>query len=131
MSEHVIAKRVYFGIFAALIALTLLTTGVAYIDLGAFNTVAALVIAVCKATLVALFFMHLKYEPGLTRSVLLAALLWLAILLVLTVSDAFTRSWSPKGQPWTQSSLRISRPFVVAAALSQTNAAAAFSSPKR
>ena len=106
MSEHIVAKRMYFGIFAALIALTALTTGIAYVDLGVFNTVAALVIAVAKATLVALFFMHLKYEPGLTRSVLLAALLWLIILLILTLSDAFTRSWSPKGQPWTESTLR-------------------------
>jgi cytochrome c oxidase subunit 4 len=106
MSEHVIAKRVYFGIFATLIALTALTTVVAYVDLGALNTVAALAIAVCKGTLVVLFFMHLKYQPGLTRVTLLAAVLWLAILIGITMSDVFTRHWSPSGQPWEQSTVR-------------------------
>ena len=105
MSEHVIAKRVYLGIFAALIALTALTTAVAYVDLGAMNTVAALVIAVCKGALVVLFFMHLKYQPGLTRVVLVAAIMWLVILIGITSSDVFTRHWSPGGQSWEQSTI--------------------------
>lgn len=110
MSEHVIAKRLYLGIFAALIALTALTTAVAYVDLGALNTVAALVIAVLKGTLVALFFMHLKYQPGLTRAALLAGILWLVILLGITLSDVFTRHWSPGGQSWKQSAIsRVGR----------------------
>jgi cytochrome c oxidase subunit 4 len=106
MSEHIIAKRVYLGIFAALIALTALTTAVAYVDLRAWNAVVALVIAVCKGALVVLFFMHLKYQPGLTRATLLAAVLWLAILIGITMSDVFTRHWSPSGQPWEQSTVR-------------------------
>ena len=110
MSEHVIAKRIYVGIFAGLIALTALTTAVAYVDLGAFNTVAALVIAACKGTLVALFFMHLKYQPRLTRATVLAGLLWLAILLVITLSDDFTRQWSPTGQSWQQSTVQRTGP---------------------
>jgi cytochrome c oxidase subunit IV len=105
MAEHVIAKRVYFGVFAALISLTILTTAVAYVDLGGMNTVAALVIAVCKGSLVVLFFMHLKYQPGLTRVTLLAALLWLVILIGLTTGDVFTRHWSPTGQPWGQATM--------------------------
>jgi cytochrome c oxidase subunit IV len=105
MSEHVIAKRVYFGVFAALISLTILTTAAAYVDLGAMNTVVALVIAVCKGSLVVLFFMHLKYQPGLTRVTLLAALLWLVILIGITMSDVFTRHWSPTGQPWEQTTM--------------------------
>jgi cytochrome c oxidase subunit IV len=105
MSEHILPKKTYLLVFAALILLTALTTVVAYIDLGPYNTVAALVIAVCKACLVVLFFMHLKYQVGMTRVVLLAAVLWLAILIVLTASDVFTRNWSPTAAPWQQSGL--------------------------
>ena len=57
MPGHVVPKKLYFLIFAALLALTALTTGVAFVDLGKWNTVVALAIAVCKATLVVLFFM--------------------------------------------------------------------------
>ena len=103
MAEHVLPQKLYVLVFAALIAFTALTTWVAYIDLGVLNTVVALVIAVSKATLVVLFFMHLKYQAGMTRVVLLAAVLWLAILIVLTLSDVFTRNWSPTAQPWQQS----------------------------
>ena len=109
MSEHVLPKSIYFGIFAALIALTALTTAVAYVDLRAWNTVVALVIAVCKGTLVVLFFMHLKYQPGLTRVVLLAAIMWLVILIGITSSDVFTRHWSPGGQPWDESTIGTAR----------------------
>src|SRR5215469_7147850 len=92
---HVHPKVFYVKVFVALIILTALTTGVAYIDLGALNTVAALVIAVCKATLVVLFFMHLKEQAGMTRVVIIAALLWLSVLIVLSLNDRFTRHWLP------------------------------------
>jgi cytochrome c oxidase subunit IV len=105
MSEHVLAKKLYFAVFGSLIVLTAITTGVAFIDLGAFNTVVALVIAVFKATLVVLFFMHLKYQTGMTRVVILAALLWLAVLIGITMSDVFTRDWTVGGAPWERSSL--------------------------
>ncbi|HEV3276487.1 MAG TPA: cytochrome C oxidase subunit IV family protein [Terriglobia bacterium] len=104
MSEHVLPKKLYFVIFASLIVLTAITTGAAFIDLGPFNTVVALVIAVCKASLVVLFFMHLKYQTGMTRVVILAALLWLAVLIGITMSDVFTRHWTEKGAPWQHSS---------------------------
>jgi cytochrome c oxidase subunit IV len=105
MSEHVLPKSLYFMVFGALLALTAITTAVAFVDLGPFNTVVALVIAVCKATLVVLFFMHLKYQTGMTRVVILAALLWLAVLIGITMSDVFTRHWTEKGAPWNRSSL--------------------------
>src|SRR5256885_7318740 len=92
---HLVPKKTYFLVFFTLIALTALTTAVAFKDLGPMNTVAALAIAACKATLVVLFFMHLKYSPGLTRLVIVAAFFWLAILLALTLSDVFTRNWTP------------------------------------
>lgn len=103
MSEHILPKKTYLLVFTALILFTALTTGVAYIDLGPYNAVAALAIAVCKACLVVLFFMHLKYQVGMTRVVLLAAVVWLSILIVFTLSDVFTRNWSPTAQPWQQS----------------------------
>lgn len=105
MSEHVLPKKLYFSVFMALIVLTIVTTGVAFIDLGPLNTVVALVIAVCKASLVVLFFMHLKYQTGMTRVVILAALLWLAVLIGITMSDVFTRHWTEKGAPWQRGSL--------------------------
>jgi cytochrome c oxidase subunit 4 len=100
MAEHVIPARSYVFIFAALITLTGLTTGVAFLDLGALNTVVALAIAVCKMLLVVLFFMHVKYMPGLTKIVVVAGFFWLAILLSLTLGDYFTRGWTPFPQGW-------------------------------
>jgi cytochrome c oxidase subunit 4 len=92
--EHVIVPRsTYYAIFAALIVLTGLTTAVAFFDLGLLNPVVALSIAVFKATLVALFFMHLKYSSRLTWVIAGAAIFWLGILLVLILSDYATRGW--------------------------------------
>jgi cytochrome c oxidase subunit 4 len=100
MAGHVVPKKLYILIFAALIALTGLTTGVAFINLGKWNTVAALVISVCKASLVVLFFMHLRWSSGLLRVVVASSLLWLAILIGLTLSDVFTRNWTPVPSNW-------------------------------
>jgi cytochrome c oxidase subunit 4 len=101
MSEHVVAVRVYVGVFIALLLLTGLTTGVAFIDLGSLNTVAALAIAVTKMILVILFFMHVKYSHGLTKIVILAGFFWLAILIALTLSDELTRYWTPNAGSWS------------------------------
>ena len=85
----------YFAVFAALLVLTAITTAVAFVDLGPWNTVVALGIAFLKATLVALFFMHVKYSPRLTQVVVAGGIFWLAILIVLTLSDFMTRGWLP------------------------------------
>ncbi len=100
MSGHVVSKKLYFLVFAGLIALTGLTTGVAFINLGKWNTVVALSIAVLKASLVVLFFMHLRWSSGLLRMVLVAAFVWFAILVALTLSDEFTREWTPVPKSW-------------------------------
>lgn len=100
MPGHVVPKKLYILVFAALIVLTGLTTGVAFINLGKWNTVVALAIAVCKASLVVLFFMHLRWSSNLLRIVVVSSLLWLAILIVLTVSDVFTRDWTPVPSSW-------------------------------
>ena len=99
-AEVVVPVKIYVAVFIALICLTALTTGVAYIDMGAFNTVVALAIAAVKMTLVLLFFMHLKYATGMTRLVLFAAIIWLGILISLTLADELTRHWTPNAGPW-------------------------------
>jgi cytochrome c oxidase subunit IV len=93
MTEHVVPTKVYFRVFAALLVLTATTTAISFLDLGPWNTVAALAIAFFKATLVVLFFMHVKYSPRLTQIVIAGGLFWLAILLALTLSDFLSRGW--------------------------------------
>ena len=93
MSQHVVPRKVYFRVFAALLVLTATTTAVSFLDLGPWNTVVALGIAFLKATLVVLFFMHVKYSPRLTQIVIAGGLFWLAIMLALTLSDCLSRGW--------------------------------------
>ena len=92
-SEHVDSVKTYAAVLIALLALTVITTLVAFVDLGNFSVVVALAIAVTKMLLVALFFMHVRYSTKLTRLVIVGGLMWLAILLLLTLSDFFTRGW--------------------------------------
>src|ERR1700744_2639598 len=99
-SEHVVPGSTDVGVFLALIGLTALTTGVAYIDLGRWNTVAALAIAVVKMLLVVLFFMHVKYSTGLTRVIIIAGFFWLGIMITLSSQDEFTRTWEIIPQGW-------------------------------
>jgi cytochrome c oxidase subunit 4 len=85
----------YFAVFAALLVGTALTVFAATLDLGAFNAPVALTIATVKATLVALFFMHVYHaSEKLTKLVVIAALFFLTLLLGLTMSDYATRLWS-------------------------------------
>ena len=107
MSEHIAPLKLYFFVFFSLLILTLLTWQVAYIDLGRWNTVVALSIAICKASLVGAFFMHLRWSASMVRLVVFAAVFWLAIMMTLTVGDFFTRV---NVQPW-QSSATVSQPM--------------------
>src|ERR1035437_9400321 len=93
MTEHIDSIRTYTLVLLALLVLTAATPLVAFVDLGEFSVVVALAIAVCKMLLVALFFMHVRHSTKLTKLVLLGGLLWLAILLMLTLSDFTTRGW--------------------------------------
>jgi cytochrome c oxidase subunit IV len=90
--EHHLPKNLYFAIFGALMALTAMTVGLAYVNLGQLNIVVALAVAVLKASLVVMFFMHLKYESHLTKVVLGAGVFWLVLLLGI-IMDYVTRSW--------------------------------------
>jgi cytochrome c oxidase subunit 4 len=91
MSEHIVPTRVYFLIFAALVVLTGVTTTVAFFDLGIFNPVVAMSIAVFKASLVVLYFMHMRYSSRMAMIIGGASVFWLGILLVLIMSDYAVR----------------------------------------
>jgi cytochrome c oxidase subunit 4 len=99
--EHIVSIPVYIAVFVALLVGTALTTAVAFIDLGAFNTVVALVIAFTKMALVILFFMHVKYQKGLTRLAIVCAFFWLGIMITFTLSDELTRTWEINPLPWS------------------------------
>jgi cytochrome c oxidase subunit IV len=91
-SEHIGSSSFYWLIWATLIVGTVLTAWIATVDLGVFNTVVALIIATCKASIVVLFFMHVKYtSEKMTKAVLVAAVFWLLLLLVLSLADYATR----------------------------------------
>jgi cytochrome c oxidase subunit 4 len=95
MQHHLVSRQIYYRVFAALLTLTAMTVGVAFIDLGRFNAIIALVIAAGKAFLVILFFMHLRYLSRFTAVCLATGLFWLMLLLALTMSDYLTRAWLP------------------------------------
>ena len=91
-ADHVVSPKVYVAVFAALLAGTGLTTWIATIDLGMWNTPVALAIAVAKALLVIVFFMHLKYGSRFLWVVFAAAFFWLLHLIAGTGADYLTRS---------------------------------------
>ncbi|MEP6742170.1 MAG: cytochrome C oxidase subunit IV family protein [bacterium] len=94
MSEHIVSLKVYISIFLALLVGTALTVWAGLHDFpGQMNVIIALTIAVIKATLVVLYFMHVRYSSRLIWVVFTSALFWLVILFALTLSDYWTRSW--------------------------------------
>jgi cytochrome c oxidase subunit IV len=95
MSVHIVPKKIYFLIFTLLLLLTVVTVKVAFVDLGHGNTILALIIAVTKAVLVILYFMHVRYSPKLTRLVIFSGFLWLLFLIGITMSDYLSRGWLP------------------------------------
>lgn len=92
---HIVSPKVYVTIWIILLILTGVTTGVAFVDLHIWNPIIALLIAVTKASLVILFFMHVKYSPKMIALVIGCGLFFLSILMVLTTSDYISRAWSP------------------------------------
>lgn len=89
---HITPVKAYWAIFGALIFFTLLTVGVSYIHLGPLNLVVAIAIATVKATLVVLYFMHMKYETKFNVLVFLSALLFMGIFLAYTMNDTEHRA---------------------------------------
>jgi cytochrome c oxidase subunit 4 len=101
MGQHVIPQKVYILIFVTLILLTLVTVDVAFYDFGWLNLYIALTIATCKATIVMLYFMHLRYSERLNWVFVGAGFFWLLLMIALTMGDIFTRGWEPSPPAWT------------------------------
>jgi cytochrome c oxidase subunit 4 len=104
MPESPHPVRLYVATFVALIVLLSLTIAAAFIDIGRhWNNAIGVGIPCIKATLIVLFFMHVKYQPWVTRLFAVAGFLWLGIMLTLTMSEYVTRNHppgdSPKGEP--------------------------------
>lgn len=90
-AEHIVKPGTYLAIILTLLALTGLTVYAAYVNLGPFNIVVALGIATLKASLVVLIFMHAKYGTNRTKLVIVSGIFWLALLLLMTMSDYVSR----------------------------------------
>ncbi len=93
MSKHVTRIPTYLVIFGALMVLTAATVAVAFVDLGGWNDVVAMLIAITKATLVVLFFMHIRHASRVNKLAVVTGILFLAILFGITLSDYFTRDF--------------------------------------
>jgi cytochrome c oxidase subunit IV len=92
-SHHIVSWKVYVAVFLALVVLTATTVWVAGHDFGELNLIVALAVAVAKASLVVLYFMHDRYSPRLTGVVIAAAVAFLVILVFLTMTDYVSRPW--------------------------------------
>jgi cytochrome c oxidase subunit IV len=97
---HVVDIRVLLGVFAALIVLTAITVAVSYFDFGVFNLMVALGVATIKASLVALWFMHLRYESGLNAFIFLVGVAFLGLFLMIAMLDSVQDH--PNVQSWEQ-----------------------------
>lgn len=92
MSEHVSSPGLYLGIFLALMVLTMITVWVAFQDLGPLNDIVAMGIAVTKACLVILYFMHVRYSSRMSKITVVAGFIWLAIMIGITLTDYLSRA---------------------------------------
>ena len=100
-STHIPSAKTLVSVWIALIILTWTTVGVSYLELGEWNVIVALTIAVIKASLVAWIFMGVRYSTRMTRLFVVAGLVWLTIMMLITGADYRTRSWDYKPQPWS------------------------------
>lgn len=92
MSEHVTSPWLYVAIFLALMVFTSVTIWVAFQDLGPLNDIVAMAIAVTKACLVILFFMHVRHSSRMVKVTVVAGFLWLAIMIGITLTDYLSRA---------------------------------------
>jgi cytochrome c oxidase subunit 4 len=91
--HHIVGPKTYAIIFGALLVGTAITIGASYLEMGPWNPVVAILIAVIKATLVVLFFMHIKYSSKLMKLTVGAGLFTFLILVGMSLADYFTRAW--------------------------------------
>jgi cytochrome c oxidase subunit 4 len=116
MAGHISPKSTYYAIFGSLMVLTVITVLVAFVNLGALNFPVALGIAILKATLVILFFMHVKYSSRLTKLICGGAFFFLIVLFGLTLSDYLSRGWfvSPGGTAGAGTQVTVGPPAAAA-----------------
>ena len=81
----------YYTVFLALMVLTFITWAITYVDLGEFNLILALAVAITKAMLVIVYFMHLKWSPKLIKVTIGSSVFFLMIMFVMTLSDYMSR----------------------------------------
>jgi cytochrome c oxidase subunit 4 len=92
-AQHIVGPKVYVAILIALLIGTALTVWASFIDLGPWNPVIALAIATTKATLVVLFFMHVKYSSKLTKLTIFSGIFMFLVLISMTLADYISRAW--------------------------------------
>ena len=90
---HIISVRTYLIVYVALMVLLVATVGASMLPLGGLHLPVAMTIAVIKAVMILLIFMHVYYSTALTKIVSVAALLWAALLILILVADYFSRGW--------------------------------------
>jgi cytochrome c oxidase subunit IV len=95
--------RTLVTVWAILIVLTGTTAAVSYVELGEWNIVVALLIALIKASLVVWIFMGVRHSTTLTRLFCVAGLVWLSIMIIMTITDYSTRGWTYQAAPWSHS----------------------------
>jgi cytochrome c oxidase subunit 4 len=93
VQHHIVSPTVYIAVALALLVLTATTAAMSYVELGVFNAVVALAIAVFKAMLVVLFFMHVKYSTRLTKLTVIAGIFIFLGLISMTMADYISRAW--------------------------------------
>jgi len=93
LKHHIVSPKVYVAIFLSLLVLTALTTAASFVEMYVFNVVVALAIAVIKASLVVLFFMHVRYSTKLTMLTAASGIFMFLVLVGMTLADYFTRAW--------------------------------------
>lgn len=95
MAQHILSRKISYIVYFILAALGMVQLGIAELDLGIYNTVVAFIIAAVMVGLIILYYMHVRYESRLMLAFAIAGFCWLAILMVITFSDYFTRGWLP------------------------------------
>ncbi len=104
-APHIVPLGIYYSVFATLMVMTGTTIAIAFVDLGNLNIYVALAIAAFKATVVVLYFMHVKYSSPLIQLAAAAGFIWLAIMLSFTSTDYITREWVGASEGWTMQPL--------------------------
>ncbi len=110
-SSHVSATKTLVLVWLVLVCLTWSTVKISHIELGEWNVVVALVIALIKASLVVWIFMGVRFSTKLTRLFVVAGLVWLTLMIIITSSDYATRQWDYHPQPWGHTKDQNTKPI--------------------